>query len=126
MKEFQRAVARPVTFKRAIRINGFNRAFYLELSFQALSSTLYHTPLTAKENPGEEIPVSTVFFEHNILTLTRLGDEDDGAAETGVTETTRVATFYPHPTNDKIKFWDLPGIGACQILVVIQQIRAGR
>jgi hypothetical protein len=55
-----------------------------------------------------------------ILTLTRLGDEDDGAAETGVTETTRVATVYPHPTNDKIKFWDLPCTGAYQMLVVVQ------
>ena len=40
-----------------------------------------------------------------------LGDEDEGAAETDVTETTREPTIYPHPTNEKIKFWDLPGIG---------------
>lgn len=43
--------------------------------------------------------------------LYRLADDDDLAAETGVTETTREATVYPHPTNDKIKFTDLPGIG---------------
>ncbi|XP_028405053.1 T-cell-specific guanine nucleotide triphosphate-binding protein 1-like isoform X2 [Dendronephthya gigantea] len=40
-----------------------------------------------------------------------LADDDEGAAETGVKETTRVAAKYPHPTNDKIFFWDLPGIG---------------
>ncbi|XP_028404171.1 T-cell-specific guanine nucleotide triphosphate-binding protein 1-like [Dendronephthya gigantea] len=40
-----------------------------------------------------------------------LGDDDEGAAKTGVTETTKVPTKYPHPTNKKIKFWDLPGVG---------------
>ena len=38
-------------------------------------------------------------------------DDDEGAAEVGVTETTRVLKAYDHPTNPKIKFWDLPGIG---------------
>ena len=50
--------------------------------------------------------VRVIFFN-----FTRLGDEEEGAAETGVTETTREPTIYPHPTNEKIKFWDLPGIG---------------
>ncbi|XP_046843968.1 interferon-inducible GTPase 5-like [Xenia sp. Carnegie-2017] len=40
-----------------------------------------------------------------------LREDDEGAAETGVTETTMMATSYPHPTNPKIFFWDLPGIG---------------
>ena len=43
--------------------------------------------------------------------LYRLADDDDLAAETGVKETTKEVAMYPHPTNDKIKFWDLPGIG---------------
>ena len=43
--------------------------------------------------------------------LYRLADDDDLAAETGVKETTKEKAMYPHPTNDKIKFWDLPGIG---------------
>ena len=38
-------------------------------------------------------------------------DDDEGAAEVGVTETTRELKAYDHPTNPKIKFWDLPGIG---------------
>ena len=41
----------------------------------------------------------------------RLDDDDQGAAEVGVTETTREPKAYGHPTNPKIKFWDLPGIG---------------
>ena len=40
-----------------------------------------------------------------------LKDDDEGTAKTGVTETTTEAAVYSHPTNDKIKFWDLPGIG---------------
>ena len=33
------------------------------------------------------------------------------AAAVGVTETTKEPTVYDHPSNPKIKFWDLPGIG---------------
>ena len=46
-----------------------------------------------------------------LIIYSRLADDDDLAAETGVKETTREAAMYHHPTNDKIKFWDLPGIG---------------
>ena len=38
-------------------------------------------------------------------------DDDDGAAKVGVKETTRELKAYDHPTDPKIKFWDLPGIG---------------
>lgn len=40
-----------------------------------------------------------------------LKDDDEKAAKVGVTETTTVPTAYDHPSNPKIKFWDLPGIG---------------
>ncbi|KAM6911763.1 interferon-inducible GTPase 5-like [Lycodopsis pacificus] len=40
-----------------------------------------------------------------------LDDEDEGAAPTGVVETTSVATPYPHPHHPNVVFWDLPGIG---------------
>ncbi|XP_063797781.1 interferon-inducible GTPase 5-like [Pseudophryne corroboree] len=40
-----------------------------------------------------------------------LGDEDEGAAETGVTETTMKPTPYPHPQHKNVIYWDLPGIG---------------
>ena len=36
---------------------------------------------------------------------------DEGAAETGVTETTMEPTPYKHPTIPNVEFWDLPGIG---------------
>ena len=38
-------------------------------------------------------------------------EDDEGAAEVGVTETTIELKAYDHPTNPKIKFWDLPGKG---------------
>ncbi|XP_037401636.1 interferon-inducible GTPase 5-like [Pygocentrus nattereri] len=40
-----------------------------------------------------------------------LGDEDEGAAETGVTETTTEPTPYTHPTMPNVTLWDLPGVG---------------
>ncbi|XP_039537223.1 interferon-inducible GTPase 5-like [Pimephales promelas] len=43
--------------------------------------------------------------------LRGIKDDDDGAAPTGVTETTMEATMYTHPTMPNVKIWDLPGIG---------------
>ncbi|XP_073714538.1 interferon-inducible GTPase 5 [Misgurnus anguillicaudatus] len=40
-----------------------------------------------------------------------LGDEDEGAAVTGVVETTMVPEVYLHPKYKNVKVWDLPGIG---------------
>ncbi|XP_060771509.1 interferon-inducible GTPase 5-like [Neoarius graeffei] len=39
-------------------------------------------------------------------------NDDEGAAKTGVTETTMEATSYKHPTMPNVMFWDLPGIGS--------------
>jgi len=41
----------------------------------------------------------------------RLTADDDGAADVGVTETTTDIVAYPHPNNEMLKFWDLPGVG---------------
>uniref|UniRef100_A0A3P9B463 IRG-type G domain-containing protein n=1 Tax=Maylandia zebra TaxID=106582 RepID=A0A3P9B463_9CICH len=40
-----------------------------------------------------------------------IGDEDEGAAPTGVVETTSEVTQYPHPKYPNVTLWDLPGIG---------------
>ncbi|XP_019211569.1 interferon-inducible GTPase 5-like [Oreochromis niloticus] len=40
-----------------------------------------------------------------------LCDDEEGAAPTGVTETTSEVTAYPHPNYPNVKLWDLPGIG---------------
>lgn len=46
-----------------------------------------------------------------VNTLRGLGDEDEGAAATGVTETTAQPTPYPYPGYPNVVLWDLPGIG---------------
>ncbi|XP_028920518.1 interferon-inducible GTPase 5 [Ornithorhynchus anatinus] len=47
-----------------------------------------------------------------INAMRQLGDEDPGAAATGVVDTTRDPTPYPHPKYPNITLWDLPGIGS--------------
>ncbi|XP_053254063.1 interferon-inducible GTPase 5-like [Podarcis raffonei] len=43
--------------------------------------------------------------------LRGMKDHEEGAALTGVTETTMVPQEYTHPAFPKVKIWDLPGIG---------------
>lgn len=40
-----------------------------------------------------------------------MDDEEEGSARTGVVETTRKPTPYPHPQYPNVTVWDLPGIG---------------
>ncbi|XP_064425522.1 interferon-gamma-inducible GTPase 10-like [Latimeria chalumnae] len=40
-----------------------------------------------------------------------LDGEDEGAAETGIAQTTMKPTNYPHPKHRNVNLWDLPGIG---------------
>ncbi|KAG9266018.1 T-cell-specific guanine nucleotide triphosphate-binding protein 1-like [Astyanax mexicanus] len=41
-----------------------------------------------------------------------LEDDDEGAAKTGVNETTAEPTPYNHPTMSNVTLWDLPGVGS--------------
>ncbi|XP_050786295.1 uncharacterized protein LOC127038016 [Gopherus flavomarginatus] len=41
-----------------------------------------------------------------------LGDEEEGAAKTGVVETTMVPTSYQLPKQPNVTIWDLPGFGS--------------
>ena len=45
-----------------------------------------------------------------------LRSRDQGGAPVGVNETTTVAESYPHPDNEKLLLWDLPGVGTQTIL----------
>ncbi|XP_016307199.1 interferon-inducible GTPase 5-like [Sinocyclocheilus anshuiensis] len=47
-----------------------------------------------------------------INALRGLRKDEDGAAPTGVTETTTEPTMYEHPGMPNVKIWDLPGIGS--------------
>ncbi|XP_034360958.1 uncharacterized protein LOC117710335 [Arvicanthis niloticus] len=46
-----------------------------------------------------------------INALRGVKDEEEGAASTGVVETTMKRTPYPHPKLPNVTIWDLPGIG---------------
>ncbi|XP_054855736.1 interferon-inducible GTPase 5-like [Eublepharis macularius] len=46
--------------------------------------------------------------------LRGMTDYEEGAAETGVTQTTTKAKGYPQPKFPKVTIWDLPGIGTTQ------------
>ncbi|XP_066575289.1 interferon-gamma-inducible GTPase 10 [Amia ocellicauda] len=46
-----------------------------------------------------------------INAVRELGEDDEGAAPTGETETTAQPTRYTHPRYPHVAFWDLPGIG---------------
>ncbi|XP_012596352.2 interferon-inducible GTPase 1-like [Microcebus murinus] len=47
-----------------------------------------------------------------INALRELGPEDEGAAPTGVVETTMERIPYKHPKFPRVTLWDLPGIGS--------------
>ncbi|XP_038623421.1 interferon-inducible GTPase 5-like [Tachyglossus aculeatus] len=47
-----------------------------------------------------------------INAMRQVGDEDPGAAPTGVVDTTLDPTPYPHPRYPNITLWDLPGVGS--------------
>ncbi|XP_028633539.1 T-cell-specific guanine nucleotide triphosphate-binding protein 1-like [Grammomys surdaster] len=47
-----------------------------------------------------------------INALRGVGQEEEGAAATGVVETTMKRIAYPHPKLQKVTIWDLPGIGS--------------
>nr|XP_020139288.1 interferon-inducible GTPase 1-like [Microcebus murinus]XP_020139289.1 interferon-inducible GTPase 1-like [Microcebus murinus] len=47
-----------------------------------------------------------------INALRELGPEDEGAAPTGVVETTMERKPYKHPKFPRVTLWDLPGIGS--------------
>jgi len=46
-----------------------------------------------------------------INAIRRMTADDKGAAEVGVTETTKKIKSYSHPKNPMLTFWDLPGVG---------------
>ncbi|XP_028744601.1 T-cell-specific guanine nucleotide triphosphate-binding protein 2-like [Peromyscus leucopus] len=51
-----------------------------------------------------------------INALRGVGQEEEGAAATGVTETTMERKQYEHPKFPQVKIWDLPGIGSTNFL----------
>jgi len=70
-------------------------------TFDQLLNVSLNVAVTGKTGSGKSSFVNA---------LRGVSEEDDGAAPTGVTETTMKATMYEHPMPN-VKIWDLPGIG---------------
>uniref|UniRef100_A0A672QYU3 Immunity-related GTPase family, e4 n=1 Tax=Sinocyclocheilus grahami TaxID=75366 RepID=A0A672QYU3_SINGR len=69
-------------------------------TFDQLRNVSLNIAVTGKTGSGKSSFINA---------LRGLNDEDDGAASTGVTETTMEPTMYEHPSN--VRLWDLPGTG---------------
>ncbi|XP_067883527.1 interferon-inducible GTPase 5-like [Heterodontus francisci] len=65
-------------------------------------STTLHIAVTGESGTGKSTFINA---------LRGLGDDDEGAAPTGETETTMEPKMYQYPNQDKVTVWDLPGIG---------------
>ncbi|XP_049322552.1 interferon-inducible GTPase 5-like [Astyanax mexicanus] len=93
--------------KRAIRMSGEFTLKSAKKKAQEQIDHLFnvslHVAVTGETGTGK----STFINAYRGL---RHGDE--GAAETGVTETTTEPTPYEHPTVPNVVLWDLPGVGS--------------
>jgi len=73
---------------------------------------------TDKLNEWKEIPLKIGIIGNSgagkstfINSLRGIKKRDKGAAKTGSNETTMEPKEFPHPNNEKITIWDLPGVG---------------
>uniref|UniRef100_A0A8C3T8Y0 IRG-type G domain-containing protein n=1 Tax=Chelydra serpentina TaxID=8475 RepID=A0A8C3T8Y0_CHESE len=77
-------------------------AVRLKKSLESSENTQLHIAVTGESGSGKSSFVNAI---------RGLKDEDEGAAETGVVETTMEPKAYPHPVLPSVTMWDLPGIG---------------
>ncbi|XP_075764376.1 interferon-inducible GTPase 5-like [Pelodiscus sinensis] len=77
-------------------------AYVVQRSDELLKNTELNIAITGESGAGKSSFLNA---------LRGLSDEDQGAAETGVTETTKQLQRYQHSKYPNVIFWDLPGIG---------------
>ncbi|XP_034612883.1 interferon-inducible GTPase 1-like [Trachemys scripta elegans] len=86
----------------AIKAGNFLEAASVVQTFKNLSGVEFNIAITGEPGSGKSSLVNAI---------RGLGDEDEGAAETGVVEMTKEPVAYHHPTCPMVTFWDLPAIG---------------
>ncbi|XP_034612573.1 interferon-inducible GTPase 5-like [Trachemys scripta elegans] len=90
-------------FQTAVKAGNFSEAMsVVKMSDDMLRNTTLNIAITGNSGSGKSSFINAI---------RSLNDDDRGAAETGVTETTKDPTAYPHPIHPNVIVWDLPGIG---------------
>uniref|UniRef100_A0A8C3I9H4 IRG-type G domain-containing protein n=1 Tax=Chrysemys picta bellii TaxID=8478 RepID=A0A8C3I9H4_CHRPI len=90
-------------FQAAVKAGNFSEAIsVVKMSDDTLRNTKLDIAITGNSGSGKSSFINAI---------RSLNDDDRGAAETGVTETTKDPTAYPHPIHPNVIVWDLPGIG---------------
>ncbi|XP_065276071.1 interferon-inducible GTPase 5-like isoform X2 [Emys orbicularis] len=74
-----------------------------QAELESFKSTILNIAVTGETGAGKSSFINA---------LRGLTAEDDGAAPTGVTETTTKPTVYPFPNHANVRLWDLPGTGS--------------
>ncbi|XP_067401798.1 interferon-inducible GTPase 5-like [Emydura macquarii macquarii] len=90
-------------FQTAVKAGKFSKAIsVVKKSDELLRNTKVKIAITGDTGSGKSSFINAI---------RSLNDDDAGAAQTWVKETTKKPTRYPHPMHPNVILWDLPGIG---------------